>query len=741
MPKRASHFPTTKEISRIATTLVAQAKAANQRRILVLAGEGSWGLQAAQVALRETGLERVLWITQKAPEGVWAIPGTAAHQVLGRESDAAVFDAHSGFDPDAFGAIAGTVRGGGLLLLLTPPLAAWPDYIDPYYAQIAVYPYQEKEVTGRFLKRLVRLIHTADDLTVIEQGVSSLLTIAIPNDQTTRAEIPGNYGTQDQRQAVEAIVKVATGHRRRPLVMTSDRGRGKSAALGIAAAQLLQQGLRRIIVTAPRRSAVEPVFKHAGRNLIHGLSSHGCLRFGETRLEFVSPDELTLSPQAADLVMVDEAAAIPTPILERLLSRYARIAFATTVHGYEGAGRGFAVRFHQVLNRQAPQWRAIRLETPIRWAHGDPVERFSFRALMLDTQPADEALASQARAEDCVFERLDRDKLVTNEGGLSELFALLVLAHYQTRPADLRHLLDGPNLGIYVLRYRDHIIATALVAEEGDLDSDIASGIYQGRRRVRGHLLPQTLAAHVGLVQASAMRAARIIRIAVHPAAQRRGLGTRLLNTIVRQALDQGLDYIGSSFGATVELLRFWHRSTFLPVRLGITRGATSGAHSVVVLQPLSTAGETLYATARQRFIDHFPQQLSDPLRDLDPELAGALLQTPSPPAPVLDPQDWRDIITFAFALRGYEVSLTPIWKLTCAALADPKAKELLETSHREILTIKVLQRRNWSESAMTMGLPGRAAVVELLRRAVQPLIQHYGDSTVHREIRRLVRE
>jgi tRNA(Met) cytidine acetyltransferase len=462
---------------------------------------------------------------------------------------------------------------------------------------------------------------------------------------------------------------------------------------------------------------------------------------GEARLEFVAPDELALSPQAADLVMVDEAAAIPAPLLERLLSRYARIAFATTVHGYEGAGRGFALRFHQVLDRRTPQWRAIRLETPIRWAPGDPVERFSFRALMLDTQPAAEAIATQALAQHCVFERLDRDKLVDDETTLSELFALLVLAHYQTRPADLRHLLDGPNLAVYVLRYRGHIIATALVAEEGDLDDNIGAKIYQGRRRVRGHLLPQTLAAHVGLEQAPALRAARIIRIAVHPAAQRKGLGTRLLNTIAEQILDQGLDYLGSSFGATVELLRFWHQSSFLPVRLGISRGANSGAHSVVVLHPLSTAGKALYATARQRFLDHFPQQLSDPLRALDPELAAMLLQTPSPSIPELDPQDWRDVVTFAFALRGYEVSLTPIWKLTCTALADPKGADLLDAPQREALIIKVLQKKNWNEAATTMGLPGRAAVVKLLRRAVQPLVLHYGDSTVHREVKRLIRE
>ena len=45
---------------------------------------------------------------------------------LGGEQSLVIFDAAqpaAGFDPDAFGAVAGTLKAGGLLVLMTP--AAW----------------------------------------------------------------------------------------------------------------------------------------------------------------------------------------------------------------------------------------------------------------------------------------------------------------------------------------------------------------------------------------------------------------------------------------------------------------------------------------------------------------------------------------------------------------------------------------------------------------------------------------
>lgn len=673
-------------------------------------------------------------------------PLAAGLQLLGQELDYLVYDAHAGFDPDGFGAATGALRGGGLLLLLTPSMTRWPHLPDPQARRITVEPYRSDQLSNRFLTRLTRILATAAELIRVEEGGPipppilgpgqpsapdlarklakesdlevvqawtqgslptsntrltngqlplggpELANDSLPNPilklaqepatESARKPPPGQDSnpdpdhlcrSEDQRQAVMAILRTARGRARRPLVIVADRGRGKTAALGIAAGELLASGSgqRRILVTGPRLSAVEPLFRHAATRLPGPPSTlpETATHLGRegAELRFLAPDALCQHPEPADLLLVDEAAAIPAPLLETLLLAYPRLVFATTIHGYEGTGRGFEVRFRHALERHTPTYRRIELRTPIRWAPDDPVEALVARALLLDANPAPDARVSAARSEGVapnLFESVeaalfkgpvliegveaalskgpvpfydvepvlfDRDALAQDEATLGQLFGLLVLAHYQTRPLDLRHLLDGPNLQVLALRRAGHILATALVAVEGGLSAALAAAIYAGQRRPQGHLLPQTLSAHAGLADAPGRHWARIVRLAVHPAVQGQGLGRRLLQEIEAQARAGGLDLLGSSFGATSDLLRFWAACGLHPVHLGTSRNAASGAHAAVVLRPLSPAGAELARRASARFRRRFPLLLAGPFRHLEPGLVADLLRLSCP--------------------------------------------------------------------------------------------------------------
>ena len=679
--------------------------ARGHRALVCLSGEAGWARRQAG-GVRSPGA--AVWVGKPGdqPEGWSRIEAVEARTRLGVEVDTVVWDARAGFDPDGFGAISGALRAGGVLLLLTPPLEAWPATGDPEHSRIAVDGYPPEAVRGRFLRRLAQCLAEDESAWLIRQAGGPWPSVPTP-DAVPEALPERRDGCRsgDQWRAVAAILRVMRGRRRRPLVLTADRGRGKSAALGLAAARLVEErpGLR-VLVTAPRREQCEAVFRHAG----------------PLPPVYHTPAELAQSLPEADLLLVDEAAGISPLILARLLHHYSRVVFATTLHGYEGTGRGFAIRFRQILDRDAPGWRPLHMDEPVRWRPGDPLERFTFHALLLDAQAA--PVEAIDVTDEVRYQRLDRDALATDEGLLGSLFGLLVQAHYRTRPMDLRNLLDGPNLRIHAALLGGAVVGAALVAEEGGFPADVAEAIWDGRRRPQGHLLPQALAAHVGLRRGACQHALRVMRIAVHPGLQRRGIGSALIRSVVESAGDDGPGLMGASFGATPELLHFWWRNGFLPLRVGMRQDAASGTHSVLVARSLSPGLEQLVQEGRERFRRELPWHLRDALRELDPGMADAVLcrlLAESPPAP----DEWAELAAFAGASRAFEASLASLGKAALWALTCPEPRAGLTAAQRHLLIMRLLQSRPWQESASRLDLGGRAGIVAELRRIVAALV------------------
>ncbi len=704
--------------------LLGRAARARRRLVVLLAGPRPWGLATLAALPRPAG-GRDLWFSDRRPPGV-APDAPAGHcaGVLGREYDRLIYDAHAGFDPDAFGAACGTLVAGGMLCLLVPPLAAWPGFPDPQRVRIQVWPEGPEAVGGRFLGRLARILARAPDLVRITPAGIHWPTPPAAMDGAADSEAPPEAPTPldplcrtpDQAAAVAALVHLARGHRHRPLVLTSDRGRGKSAAFGIAAARLLAEGVSPILVTAPAFTAVETLFERAREALPQAERLGHELHLGAHRLRFLAPDELLAERPAARLLLVDEAAAIPTGLLTAMLTHWSRIAFATTVHGYEGTGRGFAIRFQAVLDRRTPHWRALRLETPIRWARGDPLEALVFRLLLLDAGVADAVPPGP-----CAITRLDRDRLARDDATLGPLFGLLVQAHYRTRPLDLRHLLDGPNLEVWVARRQGAIAGVLLAAREGGFDPATCRAVWEGRRRPHGHMLPETLVAHLGLVAAGRARGWRVVRLAVHPDARRQGIGSALIAALARHARDAGGDYLGTGFGLDAGLVPFWRTNGFHPLRLGVQRGSSTGAHALVMLRPLGLAGERLLGAAQARYLRHLRWQLAGPLRDLDGAGLGALVPAREAVSPT--PADREDLEALARHRRLPEAAAGAVATLAWQALLDPTRWARLEDEERVVLVGWALQHLGWGELAARTGLAGRREVVAVLRRAVGRLL------------------
>ena len=70
-------------------------------------------------------------------------------------------------------------------------------------------------------------------------------------------------------------------------------------------------------------------------------------------INFIAPDRLIAEQQAADILIIDEAAMLPYPMLQQLCRQYRKIIMATTTGGYEGTGQGVPAAFYRAPAKSA----------------------------------------------------------------------------------------------------------------------------------------------------------------------------------------------------------------------------------------------------------------------------------------------------------------------------------------------------------------------------------------------------
>lgn len=653
-----------------------------ERRLLVLSGSETWAMARAA----ELCPEDSLWLGP-APAGHEARDPARILRYLGREYPCLVYNAYGGLHPDAFGALLGTVAAGGLVLLLCPPLADWPSYPDPDLARYVALPEQADGLESRFIRRFAALLQQDEQVWLWRQGQPAPALSALPDTSWQRRRDRHGCLNREQRQALACMLHAA--RRRQPLVLTADRGRGKSSLLGLAAARLLDAGYR-VLLTAPSPAAAARALEHSGQ-----------------RLPFMAPDALLARRPEADLLLVDEAAAIPSAMLLTLARRYCCL-FASTEHGYEGTGLGFQLKFQPALARLSPGWRKYHLSEPARWSPRDPLEPLVFRLLALDADPVTPPAGGELR-----IHRLEPRQLIEDESLLRQLFGLLTLAHYQTRPSDLRQLLDAPGLELVLARLGGIPVAAALLVREGELDPALGQAIWEGRRRPRGHLLPQSLAFHGGFREACRLSYRRIMRIVVHPRCQQQGIGSRLLDWLKRQG---GADFLGTSFGASPELLRFWRRNGFQPVRIGLGVDAVSGLHAAMMLWPQSPAARALLPA----WLGQFGADLRHHRQGLLRALPDACWRELDLPLPAVSPgQDEPRVRDFAFAHRDLPADQPALARF----LRRTPLPATLPAHQLALLEALLAPGANPAEVARRLGLKGQKDAIQQLRQVVQQLL------------------
>jgi tRNA(Met) cytidine acetyltransferase len=758
---------------RVVRDLRDEAVAADERRLLVLAGSAGPTREGAVAALDATDIDPAGVTYVGTADTPWErVDPAGVAQLLGTTREAVVLDCHDECRPNAIGRAVGAVDGGGLLVLLTPPLDDWPERRDAFDEGLAVPPFERADVSGHFRSRLVSLLRAHPGIAIVDVDVSESdgkprtvrdgLTHPAPRLRRESPTPPADASfpravyercrTDDQVDAVHALERLYDPGQ--ALVVEADRGRGKSSAAGLAAGALALAG-RDVLVTAPSYRNAAEVFDRAREVLTDAGTLGGAPDADPPRLEttdgsggsvrFARPDaaaDAINGPDVPDALVVDEAAALPVRRLEAFLAAPS-VAFATTVHGYEGAGRGFSVRFRDRLADAGHEVTDVALADPIRYGPADPVEAWAFRTLLLDAAPAVDQLVESATPTEATYRRLSAGELLADEHLLREVFGLLVLAHYRTEPDDLARLLDAPNVSVRALLWEGRVVSVALLAREGDLSADLRVHMYEGGR-VRGNMVPDVLTSQLRDEDAGVPVGQRVLRVATHPAARSRGFGSLLLREIETEFGDDA-DWLGTGFGATPDLLRFWRSNGYHAVHLSTSRNDASGEYSAVMLRPTSETGRELADRHARWFCRRILSVLSDPLADADADVVReTLASVDATPGLDLTDAEWRHLTGLPNGASVFDTAPRPVRRLTLRYLAERGAVAvtgdegpLLSPREERLLVRKALQGADWSAVAAELDFDARSECMRALGGAVRPLLSRYGAALVRDELER----
>jgi len=552
------------------------------RAFLILVGEDDF---LAHQLNHNLSLKSAVWIGDVSPHFATqsSFPFSKTKNLLGSEFPAIIYDARQGIHLDALAIAAGTLQDGGQLLLL---LNHWAGLANQPDSDSLRWSGEKHAInTPHFIAFLQEKI--AKYGFPVYQSMPLTLALPMPQkDRSTHCQPTLEQARllQQMKEAEEAI-----------LIITAKRGRGKSALAGLFAKQQVARN-QSVILTAPNKSAVNIFNAFAGADIT-----------------FIPPDELSQhvseTPQqfANHWLFVDEAAMIPLDILFRLTNAFKRVVLTTTIHSYEGTGRGFLLKFMAKTDRTL---RHFELFTPLRWQADDKLESFIDDLLLCDCEdrlpqpPYDSVLAEQIQISHC--ERIPHDQI-------ESVYGLLTLAHYRTSPLDLRRLLDAPQQQFYLAQLQNSLLGCVwAVPEGGGVDKTLIRQIRRGERRPRGNLVAQMLCFQAGLEEACELRSLRISRIAVQPNWQQQGLGQSLIAKMKQQQIKQqgAVDFLSVSFGYTPELLAFWQKCGFILVHFSESKEASSGCYSVVALCPLSEKGQVFVQQAEKQFQRNLPLSL-----------------------------------------------------------------------------------------------------------------------------------
>lgn len=545
-------------------------------------------------------------------------------KVLGNTYGMCILQDFEAVTPNILARTIETVEGGGLVVLL---LKGMNSLKSLYTLSMDVHSRYRTEayddVVARFNERFILSLGSCDSCLVIDDefnvlpisGGKDVKALPPPDlDQpksATQQELDNLKESLEDTKPVGPLVKLAKTvdqakalltfcdaisekTLRNTVTLTAARGRGKSAAMGVAVASAVAYGYSNIFVTSPSpenlKTFFEFIFKgfdalgyvdHLDYSIIQATSpelNKAIVRVNIHRdhrqtIQYIRPQDAHVLGQA-ELVVIDEAAAIPLPLVRKLMGPYL-VFMASTINGYEGTGRSLSLKLIKQLREQSRPGaisgegeladrstgraaknqessslgsrtlREITLSEPIRYAQGDSVERWLNRLLCLDaTLPKAKLSQGCPDPAQCELLHVNRDTLFSfhpvSEKFLQQMVSLYVSSHYKNSPDDLQLMSDAPSHELYVLVPPRTTEGSSLpeplcviqVALEGKISRQSVINSLSRGRRPDGDLIPWLVSQQFQDDEFASLSGARVVRIATNPDYASMGYGSKALQLL-----------------------------------------------------------------------------------------------------------------------------------------------------------------------------------------------------------------
>ncbi|XP_062403816.1 RNA cytidine acetyltransferase [Sardina pilchardus] len=538
------------------------------------------------------------------------------HKILGNTFGMCVLQDFEALTPNLLARTVETVEGGGIVVILLRTMNSLKQLYTMTMDVHSRYRTEaHQDVVGRFNERFILSLSSCKTCVAIDDQlnilpISSHIANIKPIPPKTQDDPPSpreqelkdlkeslhdtqpvgvlvdSCKTMDQAKAVLKFIEAISEKTLRSTVaLTAARGRGKSAALGLSVAGAVAFGYSNIFVTSPSPDNLHTLFEfifkgfdalqyqeHLDYEIIQSLNpefNKAVVRvniFKEHRqtIQYIHPADAVKLGQA-ELLVIDEAAAIPLPLVKKLLGPYL-VFMASTINGYEGTGRSLSLKLIQQLRQQsassqlslsaenrstntarlaaARSLHEVTLQESIRYAPGDAVEKWLNELLCLDCLAIPRIISGCPLPQTCDLYYVNRDTLFcyhkASESFLQRLMALYVASHYKNSPNDLQLLSDAPAHHLFCLlppvpptqNSLPEVLAVVQVCLEGEISKQsILSSLSRGKK-ASGDLIPWTVSEQFQDPEFGSLSGGRVVRIAVNPDYQGMGYGSRALQLL-----------------------------------------------------------------------------------------------------------------------------------------------------------------------------------------------------------------